>query len=71
MEGQEEQEMKDAHTTIAGIAAALGVLGHAISEIVKDGWQPADLGLLIASIGIAMTAYLAKDAERSDDGKAE
>ena len=58
--------LKNAHTTIAGIAAGLGIMGHAIAEILKDGWQPADLGLLIAAVGVAMFAYLAEDAKPAD-----
>ena len=63
--------MKDAHTTIAGLAAGLGLLGAALAEILKDGWQPEDMGLLIAAFGTAMAAYLAADSKPAEEGEGD
>lgn len=63
--------MRDSHTTIAGIAAGLGLLGTALAEIMKDGWQPEDMGLLIAAFGTAMAAYLAADSKPAEGAEGD
>jgi|GEM_PF-3667323 len=56
--------MTDRNTTIAGLGAALALFGTALVEILDDGWQLADVGLLIAAVGVALTGYLAADRSR-------
>lgn len=55
-------------TTLAGLAAALGILGYALESILADGWQLADAGLVLAALGAAVFGFVARDDDVSSEG---
>ena len=55
-------------TTLAGLAAALGILGYALESILADGWQVSDIGLVLTALGAAVFGFVARDDDVSSEG---
>ena len=61
--------MKNKKTTYAAIFGAVALFGTGVADILEDGWQLRDIGLIIAALGVAAGGYFARDFDVSSEGE--
>lgn len=60
---------KSTKTTLGGLAAGLGMIGSAVSQIIENGWSEGAIMLILSGLGMAVAGFFARDDDVSSEGK--